>query len=100
MADRNLRAYYYVFQPTGSDAIDTILEQVAAAGKAHHHTSEWSDAPAYDGGPSFIERIQKAANDAAKTVKPKFEETFCSQCGESFGPGDSGYSHCKDHLSQ
>ena len=28
---------------------------------------------------------------------PKFEETFCSQCGKSFGPGDSGYSHCEDH---
>jgi hypothetical protein len=28
---------------------------------------------------------------------PKFNETFCSQCGEAFGPGDSGYSHCQDH---
>lgn len=29
----------------------------------------------------------------------KFEQTFCSQCGEEFGPGDSGYSHCSDHAS-
>jgi hypothetical protein len=28
---------------------------------------------------------------------PRFAETFCSQCGDSFGPGDSGYSHCHDH---
>jgi hypothetical protein len=29
----------------------------------------------------------------------KFQETFCSQCGEGFGPGDSGYSSCKSHSS-
>lgn len=23
----------------------------------------------------------------------------CSQCGQSFGPGDSGYSACKDHRA-
>lgn len=28
---------------------------------------------------------------------PKFPETFCSQCGGAFGPGDHGYSHCRDH---
>ncbi|MHB8372237.1 MAG: hypothetical protein ACYDBI_05960 [Thermoplasmataceae archaeon] len=26
-----------------------------------------------------------------------FPETFCSQCGSAFGPGESGYSHCADH---
>jgi hypothetical protein len=30
---------------------------------------------------------------------PKFNETFCSQCGKSFGPGDTGYSHCSDHRA-
>jgi len=30
---------------------------------------------------------------------PKFNETFCSQCGKSFGPGDGGYSHCSDHRA-
>jgi uncharacterized protein len=28
----------------------------------------------------------------------KFDETYCSQCGQSFGPGDHGYSHCEDHI--
>lgn len=28
---------------------------------------------------------------------PKFEATFCSQCGSAFGPGDSGFSHCDQH---
>ena len=30
-------------------------------------------------------------------AEPKFAETWCSQCGAGFGPGDHGYSHCKDH---
>ena len=28
----------------------------------------------------------------------KFQETFCSQCGQGFGPGDGGYSSCKSHA--
>jgi hypothetical protein len=32
------------------------------------------------------------------TVKPKFDHTFCSQCGGEFGPGDNGFSHCSDHM--
>jgi len=27
----------------------------------------------------------------------KFKTTYCSSCGSAFGPGNSGYSHCKDH---
>jgi len=29
----------------------------------------------------------------------KFPQTYCSQCGGEFGPGNSGYSHCVDHGS-
>lgn len=28
---------------------------------------------------------------------PRFEHTYCSQCGREFGPGDHGYSHCHQH---
>ena len=28
---------------------------------------------------------------------PKFANVSCSQCGQSFGPGEHGYSHCEDH---
>ena len=31
------------------------------------------------------------------TGAPRFPETFCSQCGEGFGPGDGGVSHCANH---
>jgi hypothetical protein len=29
---------------------------------------------------------------------PKFEKTYCSQCGGEFGPSDSGFSHCSTHA--
>jgi hypothetical protein len=28
---------------------------------------------------------------------PRFQQTYCSQCGGAFGPGNYGYSHCEDH---
>ncbi len=28
---------------------------------------------------------------------PRFNTVSCSQCGQTFGPGDHGYSHCDDH---
>ena len=52
--------------------------------------------------------IAKAASPAA--VAPRFKLPMiyahagyrfanieCSACGEAFGPGDAGYSHCRDH---
>ena len=32
--------------------------------------------------------------------KPEFKRVYCSQCGEEFGPRDSGYSHCEDHKDE
>lgn len=32
--------------------------------------------------------------------QPKFTETWCSQCGTSPGPGDSGVSHCDQHRPE
>ena len=58
-------AYYYGFDLTGVEAIDAILIEVAAAGKGYHSTEFWSD-EARDGGPSYTERIQQSANEAAK----------------------------------
>ena len=33
----------------------------------------------------------------AKTTA-RFPAGSCSSCGESFGPGDEGFSHCADHA--
>lgn len=42
------------------------------------------------------------ASDAFKALTTprqtfKFAITSCSECGRDFGPGDHGFSHCKDH---
>ena len=29
---------------------------------------------------------------------PRFHTTYCSQCGGEFGPGDHGFSDCRDHA--
>jgi len=42
-------------------------------------------------------RIRKLA---AEPLSLKFANTYCSQCGREFGPGNSGYSHCIDHQAQ
>ncbi|HEX8350521.1 MAG TPA: hypothetical protein VF598_11205 [Hymenobacter sp.] len=30
----------------------------------------------------------------------KFAQTSCSQCGQTFGPGDHGFSHCDNHRNR
>lgn len=27
----------------------------------------------------------------------RFQNVFCSQCGQDFGPGEHGFSHCENH---
>ena len=45
-----------------------------------------------------ISIFEKMAIEANRTIHPfKFENVSCSQCGQDFGPGDHGYSHCEDH---
>ena len=66
-----LDAYYYEFDQTGVREIDVILSAVACAGKAAHHTEDWGEwvnNPERYGpfrGPSPVDWIQNAANDAA-----------------------------------
>lgn len=49
--------------------------------------------------------INEVMDKPFKTPTPreknyKFDKTFCSQCGRSFGPGNSGYSHCNSHKGK
>ena len=53
---------YLAFLGTGDAATDRILDELEAAGRAHHHTCDW-DEP-ISGGESASDRIQKAANAA------------------------------------
>lgn len=70
MSDPKLNAYYYSFAPTGQRVVDLILHAVARAGKAFHHTSQWTEdemAEFYEHceGDTCVEWIQNAANKAA-----------------------------------
>ena len=58
-------AYYYSFQPTGCAVVDLILGAVSVAGKRYHHTEGWGDD---DYGPSCVEVIERAANEAADEI--------------------------------
>jgi len=37
-----------------------------------------------------------------EALKPthKFASVSCSNCGQQFGPGDHGYSHCENHAGR
>lgn len=41
----------------------------------------------------------KFCANCAKTIHahPSFANTWCSQCGNGFGPGNHGYSACDEH---
>ena len=36
----------------------------------------------------------------AQPLPPRYAHTYCSQCGCSVGPGNSGVSRCSDHLPE
>jgi len=69
MTDRKLNAYYYSFDSTGNDDIDSILEAVAMAGKAFHNTDEWAESHEWmNDGVSVAQAIQNAANSIAEKL--------------------------------
>jgi hypothetical protein len=70
VSDLRMNAYYYGFEKTGVIEIDKILSAVAIAGKAYHHTENWTN-PDIDSGLTYVELIQIAANEAAKSFGGK-----------------------------
>ena len=38
--------------------------------------------------------------DKRRGLKVEFENVSCSQCGNDFGLGEHGYSHCSDHAQK
>lgn len=91
----NLNAYYYGFAPTGDADIDLILAAVASAGKGYHHTQDWRDD---NYGPSCAEKIQEAADRAAKVKQmsvncshptarysAEHDNFYCTTCNQGMG---------------
>lgn len=50
-----------------------------------------------DAGSTEGEGGQNPVVTPTKPPAYKYPETFCSQCGGEFGPGNEGFSHCKNH---
>lgn len=46
------------------------------------------------GGEDVAKHLREVIEAA---TQPKFPYTYCSQCGESFGPGNHGFSECESH---
>ena len=72
MTERRMDAYYYGFDATGVEVVDKILGAVACAGKAYHHTGDWSDeTDPYDDhtGETPVDWIQNAAKEAAARIE-------------------------------
>ena len=70
-----MNAYYYGFTETGVREIDEILSAVACAGKSFHDTEYWAEPTLYGDGKSEAERIQVAADRAAKKLGGNGYET-------------------------
>ena len=58
--------------------------------------------------PDYIDQSLRIARMKLNTVvsrfdeknappSPRFPDVGCSSCGQSFGPGDHGFSHCEHH---
>lgn len=82
-ADARMNAYYYGFDRTGVDEIDSILSTVAIAGKGSHHTESWSNGDGewyYSGREGLpdadgaIDLIEKTAKVMATRVKAMHED--------------------------
>jgi len=52
-----------------------------------------ADALRATGSELIVSRVYAAYNAHGAM----FNDTYCSQCGQSTGPRDSGFSHCDDH---
>lgn len=77
-SELRMDAYYYGFEPTGDKDIDLILCAIATAGKASHHTDGWNDDVDHGyknvDGRCPIDWVQNAANKAAKSRSPEWQD--------------------------
>lgn len=87
--------------PTGHSNIVSDTMQVVIASEVLTETAEfivgkvngWSPAVA-----KAMTRFEAGMSMRRAKEPPKFDKTYCSQCGGEFGPGNSGFSHCADHT--
>ena len=83
--------------PIIREAIGRIKELEEALQNISNGDTPWMDSDGCHTTPAEI--YQKYAKQvlAPEIESPRFNNTYCSQCGDEFGPGEHGYSHCDDH---
>ena len=45
----------------------------------------------------IVDNLLEDEPSNGKKKTPRYQMVYCSQCGEGFGPGDHGFSHCESH---
>ncbi|MDN7897174.1 hypothetical protein QZM82_13335 [Burkholderia cepacia] len=49
---------------------------------------------------AMAEDAELEAEQSLDDERPRFDNAICSSCGQGFGPGFSGFSHCADHIGR
>lgn len=61
----------------------------------------WGCGPNGDKFPTDLSRQRVTEMRGIERCQdPRFAETSCSQCGREFGPGNYGFSNCKNHKGK
>lgn len=47
-----------------------------------------------------MQHLHPVMQAALAPFMPIYPQTYCSQCGCETGPGDHGFSQCKDHWAR
>lgn len=64
------------------------------------HAALLNACKAVDADIELMGKVSAASVEMVRTAiaaVPRFSNVYCSQCGREFGPGNSGFSHCRDH---
>ena len=49
---------------------------------------------------AMSEDAELEAERSLDSDRPRFANVYCSSCGQKFGPGNEGFSHCTNHIGR
>jgi hypothetical protein len=82
---------------------DKIRDMVLALSRGDHDAANKASAEVIANKTAdIVNETQNSSTEindenSKSRKKPRFDNTFCSQGGGEFGPGDNGFSHCENH---
>lgn len=75
---------------------EKAAECLATADEARRKSLVWTADSYSDDADTHSE----SAAAIRAEMEPRFPNVSCSQCGRDFGPGDNGFSHCRNHAGK